>query len=387
MLNNMIIDSNDLINILLYITLALFIIQIIYLFFVYNIHFINRKKVYDKNHTPPLSVIVVATNSTENIERNLKAILEQDYTDFEVIVVFEQANKSIEDELVRIKHDYNNLYITFIPETARYISHKKLGITIGIKASKNDIVVFTETDAYPVSNQWLRKIAGNFTPGTDFVLGYCNYEKKSGWFNRVIIFDRLQESLRYLGLAINKIPYKASGYNLAYRKEIFYKNNGFNKYLNLQRGEDDLFVNEYAKANNTKVEISAESVVRIDNPSTRMDWEQEKLSAYNTQKYYKGIGKNISNFYFISKTFFNTLIFITLLISFFSLKWDYFAIAASLMVLQFIIQTLILVNTCSKLNERSYILSLPILNIYQILVNIKFIINKQLTNKKDFLRR
>ncbi len=383
----MFIAGYNLINVLILITIILFIVQIVYLLSVYNLHFINRKKVYDDNITPPLSVIVVVTNINEKIESNLKSLLEQDYPDFEVIVVYEQINKLIEDELIRIKNQYSNLYITFIPETARYISHKKLGITIGIKASKNDILIFTEPDAHPVSNQWLRKIARNFTEGTDFVFGYSNYEINKNWFNRVIIFDRLKESLKYLGMAINKMPYKASGYNLAYRKSIFYKNNGFNKHLNLQRGEDDLFVNEYAKSKNTKVEISAESVVRIDNPSTRTDWVMDKLSAYNTQKYYKGFGISITKIFNSLITLFNIVALIALLLTFYRLEWHYFAVIVGLILLQFIIQTVIIFRVCSKLNERSYILSYFIINIYLKLANIKIICKKVLTNKKDFLRR
>ena len=36
------------------------------------------------------------------------------------------------------------------------------------------------------------------------------------------------------------------GRNLAYRKELFFQQKGFSKYLNLQRGEDDLFINQLA---------------------------------------------------------------------------------------------------------------------------------------------
>ena len=48
---------------------------------------------------------------------------------------------------------------------------KKLALTLGIKASKHDWLVFTEADCAPVSNQWLRRMARNFTSSTDIVLG------------------------------------------------------------------------------------------------------------------------------------------------------------------------------------------------------------------------
>ena len=54
------------------------------------------------------------------------------------------------------------------------------------------------------------------------------------------------QSLRYLGFALAGKPYIGIGRNLAYRKELFFQQKGFSKYLNLQRGEDDLFINELA---------------------------------------------------------------------------------------------------------------------------------------------
>ena len=70
---------------------------------------------------------------------------------------------------------------------------------MGIKASRHEWLVFTEPDCRPQSNQWLKQMARNFTPATEIVLGYSNYEKVPGWFNKKITFDTLLNSMRYLG--------------------------------------------------------------------------------------------------------------------------------------------------------------------------------------------
>lgn len=49
--------------------------------------------------------------------------------------------------------------------------------------------------------------ARNFTPATEIVLGYSNYEKVPGWFNKKITFDTLLNSMRYLGMAVSGHPY------------------------------------------------------------------------------------------------------------------------------------------------------------------------------------
>ena len=123
------------------------------------------------------------------------------------------------------------------------------------------------TDCRPQNNQWLKQMARNFTPATEIVLGYSNYEKVPGWFNKKITFDTLLNSMRYLGMAVSGHPY------MDFRKEyglsenlLYYKAEGFASHLNLQRGEDDLFI-ETARAHyNTRVETSPESLMRIAMP-------------------------------------------------------------------------------------------------------------------------
>ena len=88
-----------------------------------------------------------------------------------------------------MENKYPHLYHTFTPDSARYISHKKLALTVGIKASKYDWLVMTETNCKPVSKDWLKLIARNFTNETDIILGYSGYERGKGWFQRKVSFD------------------------------------------------------------------------------------------------------------------------------------------------------------------------------------------------------
>ena len=191
---------------------ALFITQAVYYLGLYNkLYTHSRETAYatDINtQNPPLSVIIVAKDAAHELQENLPFILEQDYPEFEVIVIYD-------------------------------ISHKKLGITMGIKASRHEWLVFTEPDCRPQSNQWLKQMARNFTPATEIVLGYSNYEKVPGWFNKKITFDTLLNSMRYLGMAVSGHPYMGTGRNMAYRKTLYYRQKGFASHLNLQRGEDD----------------------------------------------------------------------------------------------------------------------------------------------------
>ena len=115
----------------------LFITQAIYHLGLYNKLYIhNKETVYTTDinaENPPLSVIIVAKDAADELQENLPFILEQDYPEFEVIVIYDRSADDCDDTLKLLEDKYPNLYHTFIPDSARYISHKKLGITMGIK--------------------------------------------------------------------------------------------------------------------------------------------------------------------------------------------------------------------------------------------------------------
>lgn len=167
----------------------LFIIQLIYYFGLYNrIHIRNKavrkEEVHFTQEMPPLSVILYARNEADNLRKILPSILEQDYPQFEVIVINDASTDETEDVLGFMEEKYPHLYHSFTPDSARYISHKKLALTLGIKASKHDWLVFTETNCMPASRQWLKLMARNFTSQTQIVLGYSGYDRtKDGYTN------------------------------------------------------------------------------------------------------------------------------------------------------------------------------------------------------------
>lgn len=369
----------------------LFLTQAAYYGGLYNkIHTYSHRETVNRNiptETPPLSVIIVAKDAAHELQKNLPAILEQDYPEFEVIVVYDRSADDCDDALKLLEDTYSNLYHTFIPDSARYISHKKLGITMGIKASRYDWLVFTESNCHPQSNQWLRKMASNFTPATEIVLGYSNYEKTSGWFNKKITFDTLFNAMRYLGMAISGHPYMGTGRNLAYRKSLYYRQKGFSSHLNLQRGEDDLFINETATDRNVRVEISPESIMRISAPKYKRVWHEEKISYMTTSRFFKGSARYLMGFETCSRLVFYVTVIATLLTGILRHQWIAVGIALLLWTVRFIIQLAVFGKTCKDLGERRFYALLPLFDILQPMWNFGFKLQRRMRKKDEFLRK
>lgn len=369
---------------------ALFLIQAIYYLGLYNKIYTHTQKENNADVNlkhPPLSVIIVAKDAANELKENLPFILEQDYPEFEVIVIYDSAADDCDDVLKLLEDKYPNLYHTFIPDSARYISHKKLGITMGIKASRHDWLVFTESNCRPQSKRWLRQMARNFTPSTEIVLGYSNYEKTSGWFNKKITFDTLLNSMRYLGMAISGHPYMGTGRNMAYRKSLYYKQKGFSSHLNLQRGEDDLFINETANEHNTRVETDPESLIRISIPKYKRIWREEKISYMATSRLFKGTTRYLMGFETCSRLLFYIITIATIIISTILHQWIIAGIALLLWILRYVLQLVVFRKASTYLGERKFYALLPVFDILQPIWNLGFKLQRRIRRKDEFMRR
>ena len=160
-----------------------------------------------------------------------------------------------------------NLYLTFTPEGVVNLSRKKLALTLGIKAARYETVVLTTTSVEIPSALWLRRMMGRFAAGSpvEVVLGYASVDPDEDDMRgrRMRAFDYVADSVRWLAVAVAHKPFRGTEYNIAYKKDIFLRNKGFARSLNLHYGDDDIFVSQIATASNTEVELSEDSIVRI----------------------------------------------------------------------------------------------------------------------------
>lgn len=385
------IDSTE--KILLVATGTLFLIQVLYYLCLYNrIHArsraVKRGDTHFTQELPPISVIICAREESENLRRNLTAVLEQDYPNFEVIVINDGNTDESEDYLTLLEDKYPHLYHSFVPDSSRYISRKKLAVTLGIKASKHDWLVFTDASCLPQSNQWLRLLARNFTSRTQVVLGYSGYERGKGWLHKRACFDNLFTSMRYLGFALSGSPYMGIGRNLAYRKELFYQHKGFSAHLNLQRGHDDLFINQVATADNTRVETDVNATVHMQPVLRTKDWKEEKIGYASTARLYHGAQRWLAGFETLTRLAFYGAWIAVLVIGILHFHWLAAGIAFLAFLLRFVLQAIIINKTAKDLEEkRRYYFTLPVFDVLQPMQSLRWKLYCLFRKKSGFLRR
>lgn len=235
---------------------------------------------------PPLSVVITARDQGEQLSRNLPVLLQQHYPDYEVVVVNDHSNDNTEDVLKRLELRYPQLRHTFTPPSTRYISPKRLALTVGIRSAIHEWVVLTDADCRPASPRWLSGLAESMTDRTDIVLGYVNYRMPPRYHKgrRMILF-RLYHQLLNLNRAVRHAVYKAETGNIAFRKALFMENRGFADHQHLLAGAEELFVNHTSVAGNTAVASTPEAAVIQEWPTAPRLWKQDRMYYMETRKH------------------------------------------------------------------------------------------------------
>ena len=367
------------------------LIQLLYLYIIYNAphrHCVAERKgaFVPSGHQPGMSVVIAASDQETLLAKHLPLILQQDYPDFEVIVVDDNSKDDTKELLERLTRQYPHLYMTHTSDSIRYISHKKLALTLGIKAAKKEWVVFIEPDCYPVTGQWLARLARHCTDSVDVVLGYSNYERKPGFANLCYMYDTLQQQLRMLGLTLRGKGYMGIGRNMAYRRELFFTHKGYSRHLDLERGEDDLFINEHVPSSRITADISADSVVRCTSTSARA-WQTDKLIRLFIRRKMHGMAPTLLGGDTLTRVLFYIATATSITLSIIWQAWWLMATAAVLWLTVLGLHILVLHRTASDLGERRYNVSLPLFDLIHSCWELYLRLRLRLMPKDMHLRR
>lgn len=233
----------------------------------------------------PVSVLLTVHEKTDALEHNLQSFLEQDYPNFQVIVVGEKGDIGTEDILKRLSAKYAHLYYTMIPSSSRYMSREKLQITLGVKASRHEWIILTSPNCCPKGKDWLHTMARHFTSGNRLVLGVVLPDETTAGYHR---FRHIRTIYYLLRRAQRGIALRSHMANIAFRKSVFIEEKGFLGNLHLVRGELDFLVNKYAGDTGTVVELSP-SAWLTEEELTRKDRINRHLYLIASRKYLRRI--------------------------------------------------------------------------------------------------
>lgn len=355
-------------TIILYFFIVIVVVQLFYYLIVFGKFSFAKAQETEANNIP-ISVIVCAKNEEENVIKYVPLLAEQNYPDFEIVLIDDASSDNTLEIFEEFEKQYPNIRLVKVKNNEAFWGNKKYALTLGIKAAKKEHLLFTDADCYPTSKDWITTMSAQFSKEKTIVLGYGGYEKiANSLLNKIIRFETLLTAIQYFSWAKMGKPYMGVGRNLAYKKEEFFNVNGFIDHIQIRSGDDDLFINQAANSENTTICYSPESFTYSAPKTTFKDWFIQKRRHVATATHYKSFDKIQLAIFFSSQLLF--LITPIVLLAF-QFQW---ILVVSLIGFRYLITWIVTGFAAGKLKEKDVIYWYPILEIILIFTQINVFI-------------
>ncbi len=358
---------------MLLILFCLFIAVVLVQFLYYVVFFGKFSFAKPQNTTPkrvPISVIVCAKNEGENVKNFIPLLAQQNYSDYEIVLIDDASSDETLEIFEGFEKKYPNVRLVKVENNEAFWGNKKFALTLGIKAAKNEYLLFTDADCYPKTTEWIKEISTQFTKEKTIVLGYGAYEKiKNSFLNKIIRFETLMTATQYFSWAKLGKPYMGVGRNMAYKREEFFKTNGFIEHMKIRSGDDDLFINEASNSKNTTICFTHDSFTYSKPKTTFKEWFTQKRRHVATATYYKSFDRIQLAIFYCSQLLFIVLPIVLLAFQF---QW---IIVTCLICFRYIFAWISLGFAAGKLKEKDVIYWFPIIEITLIACQLNIFIS------------
>lgn len=307
----------------------------------------NSLKKQKINTLEPVSIIVCSKNEVENLRTNIPIWLAQKYANFQLILINDASRDNTRDVIEGFAASDERITVVNVENNEAFWGSKKYALTLGIKRAEHNILIFTDADCVPSSPYWIQKIANSFIDKKELVLGYSAYKKIKGSFlNSLIRYETVFTALQYFGYAKWGNAYMGVGRNLAYTSDLFYDQNGFIAHMDVQSGDDDLFVNTATTSQNTTICIHKDAFTVSEPKKTFREWITQKRRHIHVAKYYK-----ISHRFFLGIFYLSQILFITLAILLLILQYEW-ALVGYVIGVRYLINWVVVGKLAFSLQEK-----------------------------------
>lgn len=265
--------------------LQLFFWGVMFMRFVWRL---NRPRQINAPPPPPLSppfvtVIICARNESTNLRKNLRNILSQNYSNYEVLVVDDDSSDDSVEVLVQLAREYAHLrWLTLRDKQQK---GKKEALRAGIAAAKADLLLLTDADCVPSSHNWVELMVGKVNEEHKVVLGYGRLGHLDGsLLNSWVRYETIYVALQYFSAAIWGFPYMGVGRNVLYSRSLL--SDKLNWHNDLPSGDDDLVLNQVMNGHNTVICTELDTHTSSEPKKTWKNLIKQKQRHYSTATRY-----------------------------------------------------------------------------------------------------
>ncbi|MBQ2797426.1 MAG: hypothetical protein IJF01_06820 [Tidjanibacter sp.] len=218
------------------------------------------------------------------LEESLPVLLAQRHKPYEVVLVNVTGNEDFTEQIKLLKITNPRLSSTIMRADPLFPISTKMALNVGIKAARYDHLLFTLPTCTPRSERWAEVMARGFV-GHDVVLGYTSLQPFKGVWSRSVRVASLCLSAGWIADAVAGAPWRGELSNLGFTKSVYYGARGFN-HLNLNSGEDDLFVSKIATRENTSLVLGGPATMTRRVWGGYGWWKEQRLAHAPLHRHY-----------------------------------------------------------------------------------------------------
>jgi len=241
---------------------------------------------------PGVSVIICSRNGLEYLKAHLLHWIDQNYPDFEVIIVDDGSIDGTKDWLEYQCSQFARLKGIYIPIESKTQPGKKAALTNGIKQATKEWILLTDVDCKPTSHYWIHKMMEKVSEDISFIVGIAPITSGVSIASKLASLESVLTCMQYMSWAHANKPYMAVGRNLAYRKTTFEELNGFEKHDHIISGDDDLMIQAGVQLQkNVALALDPKAFTISDPPSSFQQYFNKKSRHVSTSSYYDRFSK------------------------------------------------------------------------------------------------
>ena len=227
-----------------YLIYILLLLVVIYISSLISYIFGNLVKNYNhkSHHLNPVSIIIAVKNGEQSLPNILNDLNNQNYDgESEYIIVDDQSTDKTPDIIREYSKKNDKFIYVSSREGNQELIFKKRALDAGIQKSKHDILIFTDVDCR-VKKGWVKSMALCFQNQVDYVVGVSEISSPKNLISRFQKIDLMMMMTAGRAACNLEKPIASTGQNQAYKKYLYYKNDGFIKIKDSIQGDDSLFM-------------------------------------------------------------------------------------------------------------------------------------------------
>ncbi|MCL2682365.1 MAG: glycosyltransferase [Bacteroidales bacterium] len=332
-----------------------------------------NKQPLDLYNQQPISVVIATRNQHDQLRQNLPFFLDQNYANFEIVVVIDESDKELSYIMSDFEKRYSNLKIVSFEWSRNFFVSHKFAESVGIKSATYDRILLSNITTRPASPEWIARMSKTLSGDKKIVIGYHTLASKTSFINAFIRFDTFLYTLSYLRAAISGHSFTANSKNLAFDRSIYYDTKGIARFYNVNTGDENMFVNKATTKTNTAIEIHPDAIIKDQQKPIFSEWFEKRIRRRVLIKEFKPVNRFglvihdlfTALFYIISGLIFGCFF---LPATSLDIPIDLLIVAGGLFFLKLLIQWIVFKRTMNLFKEHGFLLLIPIFDLVKLIL-------------------